>query len=238
MRLRLIKESMIQKLRDALKDVRHDGQRDAIQVWWHPRLKKVFMSGGDWVDSGVVKDWVDAVKNVVRTDKVDYEPESGPSGTGWEQVRDTRRLRDTFAGMSQDRRDMVGEGVVAAARGDIIEIVNGLASRIAHTAELVLHRDRRIAYLLGISRPEAEFSEEEDAPAVITFTIGKSEPQAVSIIIYGDGGGEIKFEMTDKLSKLLNIARMSALSSEEEVNRKLGILMASISDRVRHSAGG
>lgn len=98
-------KDVVQELRNALKTVKRDGQKDSLQVWWNPKEGKVFVSVGDWVETS---DWHKALSAVVGKENVKGESESGPSGEGWVQVRDTHRIADSIKGMDEDRKRMVG----------------------------------------------------------------------------------------------------------------------------------
>jgi len=98
-------KDVIQDLRNALKKVKRDGQKDGLQVWWNPEQGKAFVSVGDWVETD---DWFKAISAVVGKENVKGESESGPSGKGWVQVRDTHRIADSIKGMDEDRKRMVG----------------------------------------------------------------------------------------------------------------------------------
>jgi len=128
------------------------------------------------------------------------------------------------------------EGVVAAARGDIINIVNDLASKITRSAKVIFGGDRRMAALLNFIEPQVEFSDEEDQPAVVMLRLGGRTPETVSVTVFGDGGGEIKLEMSERLSRLLSLPRHATLSSLEDVNQKLSEVAAIIKDKLGSSS--
>lgn len=97
--------NIIEQIRTALKGVKRDGQDDSLQVWYHPLKQKAFISVGDWADS---KAWAEAVKSVVGKGNIKCEPEASPSGEGWVHIRDYHRLRDSIAGIDEERRKVLG----------------------------------------------------------------------------------------------------------------------------------
>lgn len=122
------------------------------------------------------------------------------------------------------------EGVVAAARGDILNIVNRLASRIAHAADVVFE-DPDLQRIVNYTGAKAEFASSEENPAVVNIALGQRTPEHVAVTVYGDGGGEIKLEISARLSSLLPYPRTSTFSSLDEVVRGLSEIAVLIRDK-------
>lgn len=227
MKLRLLTEDtgMVSKLRAALRGMEDDG--DAAQIWWNDEQHLALISVGDWADN---LRWVKAIEPIVGVDNIETAFEGGPDGAekGWVVVRDYERIQDR-RGMSPERRSEVGlsEGVVSAARGDILGVVNDLARYVASAARAIFN-DRQLAGVVKFAKPQVEYTNEEDDPAIVTLRIGGGSPETMSITIFGDGDGEIKLEMSERLSRLLRVRRHDTASSVEEVSKKLSGIVAAI----------
>lgn len=113
------------------------------------------------------------------------------------------------------------EGVVAAARGQITTVVNDIAGRVARSAEEIFGNDRVLKSVLNFDRPQVEFADEEDEPAVVLLRLGARTPETISVTVFGDGGGEIKLEMSERLAGLLELPQHAVLSSSKEAAQKL-----------------
>ena len=144
-----------------------------------------------------------------------------------------------FVGPGQKWWAPYSEGVVAQARGTVLSVINDLASRLANVAEHTFGRDGHLGLLLTRRRPNVVFADQEDEPATITLLFGRpgtpSGPQALTLQVYGDGAGEIKVEMAQKLALLLNLPRRLVVNSEEEAVTKLGQIAGTMAERLRRN---
>ena len=121
------------------------------------------------------------------------------------------------------------EGMVAAARGDILNIVNDLAGRIARATQVIFNEPvlRRV-----VRRPSVEYTTSEDDPAIVTLHLGHNNSETITISVFGDGEGEIKYEMSERLSKLLSLPPKASLSSLREVDKNLSEVAVAITQRL------
>lgn len=238
MKLQLLTEdiSVIPRIRSAIKGVKAD---DQAVIWYNPQEAAAFVSVGDWADP---TPWIEAVATVVGKDNIECESESGPSGPGWVLVRDYHRIKDNFGTMTPQRRlelglddepvsEMVSEGVVAAARGDILTTINDIAGKVARSAQAIFG-DRSLVGAIGFHKPQVEYTDSEDDPAVVMLRLGGRTPETVAVTIYGDGVGETKLEMSERLSRLLGVPRHCIVSSLREVDAKLGEIVAVIKQKL------
>jgi hypothetical protein len=82
--------SDLRRVLDAVDAKLGKAQSDAVQVWWHPVSKTVFLSCGDWASP---EPWLEAISEVPGVQNIDDDREC-EMGNGWIKVRDTRRLGD------------------------------------------------------------------------------------------------------------------------------------------------
>jgi hypothetical protein len=228
---------MVARLRAALHGMQDGG--DSAIVWVSDDGRRVFISVGDWASPNK---WVDAVTPLVGRDNIETTHEGGPDGGGWVIVRDYHRIKDNFS-MTPERRLEVGldypvvEGMVAVDRKDITTIINKLAGRINRSAVVMFGRDRGLARSIGLSEPVVEYADDESQPAVVTVRLGGRAAESLAVMVHGDGKGEIKLEMSERLSRLLGLPRYAALSSLEEVQRAFGVVVATIRRKLGGAAG-
>lgn len=233
MKLKSLNENTISRLRTALYGLNNHG--DAAAVWYNPSLDKVFISVGDWAD---YDRWVDAVRPIVPN--IETAKEAGPGNNGWVVVRDYARIKDSFRPMTPERRLELGidrpvvEGVVTADRANIVGVVNKIASKIARAARVIFGSDREIARLINFREPQVELTDDDGTPAVVTLRIGGRTPETLSVTVYGDGDGELKLEMSERLSRLLGVSRYSSASSVEAIDVRLSKMMSIIKRKLSH----
>ncbi len=233
MKLRLLTEDtgMVSRLRAALRGMQDDG--DSAHVWWNDEQQLAFISVGDWADN---LRWVKAIEPIVGKDNIETTFEGGPDGAepGWVVVRDTQRIRDSFRPMTPERRAEIGltEGVVSAARGDILNVVNDIAGNVARAAQAIFG-DRELVGVVKFAKPQVEYTNAEGDPAIVTLRIGGGSPETMSITVFGDGDGEIKLEMSERLARLLRMGRHETASSVDEVSEQLGEVVAAIKQGLR-----
>lgn len=141
----------------------------------------------------------------------------------------------TISGGKKSAMRVTSEGVVAAARGDILNIVNELAGKVARVLNLALRNDPDLSEV-KVSDANVEFANTEDQPAIVTVRIGGRTPESLAVTVYGDGDGELKMEMSERLSRLLKIPRTMSLSSLDEVIRSITDVATAMKDGLRGRA--
>lgn len=117
------------------------------------------------------------------------------------------------------------EGVVSAARGNIINTTNQLASQASQVIKQIIDGLRPSLGNTKISEPDVKFSSTESVPASVNVTVGTKSPQFITTTVYGDGGGEIELAIGDRLSKVLTFPPITDVSSVDELGKKIGELL-------------
>lgn len=194
-------------------------------LWWHPSTRQAFLSLGDWTDPGVASECRTAVAKVVGVNNITVVREAGPSDgkCGWYMVKPTKIVPVDF----HDPYKVVTEGVVAAAKGDIINIVNDAAAKVSDAATA-----------MGFPKPEVSFTDDNARPAVVNIEAGRNAvfrtPQTIAVTIHGDS--EFKVELAGQLAQALNVAAIYPQRSADEVIERLQRIRADM--REFHSEAG
>lgn len=111
---------------------------------------------------------------------------------------------------------------VAAAREDIVASINAIAGKIRRSMTVIFNDVKS-------SRPKIEASRSDDEPAVVTVSIGG---ETIAARVFGDAGGEIKLEMSQRLSDVLGLPVRTKASTVEQVDVKLGQVASLIAQRL------
>jgi len=214
------------KLKDINDDVFTRGLKKAkdslpegigAQLYWNQNTRQAYLSVGDWADPDDVIEAKKIVAKAVGINNVWVEYESGPNTkeVGWYEVSD-------------NKLKPIKEGVVAAARDDIINVINDAATQIAEAVQE-----------MGFPKPVVEFTDDGTTPAVLNIQAGQNdlfqEKQTIAVAVHGDS--EFKMELPAGFATALNLSDFYPQRSADEVVERLQEIRASMRELHHERAG-